>query len=102
MRLEEAGQAAPMVEMAMAQDQRIDRRQINAQKLDIVVEHIGSVGEVEQVALALAALLRSEVQREAPFAEQGTLELRPALQARLDDCDLRHFLLGNENVVLAI
>src|SRR5271163_637367 len=74
-RLQKPNQAADMIVMAMADDQRIDLTDIYLQQIEVVRVDIGCKAEVEQVVLDLLAPSRLEMQGEAPLALQ-----RPALR----------------------
>jgi hypothetical protein len=41
-----------VVEMPVAEDERVDRRDIDAEQFKVVVEYVGRVAEVEQDAAA--------------------------------------------------
>ena len=68
-RFEKADQTAPMVEMTVAEDQRIDRGRIDLHQFEIV--HVDVRGEaiIEHVAPRFRAFGRFDMQREAPFAQ---------------------------------
>ena len=93
--------AAKMVEMPVAEDERVDRRDIDAEQFKVVVEHVGRVAEVEQDAPGVRALGRGQVQRQAPLALQGpAVECgRRAYAFHTDPWRLR---TGDEDVVVCI
>jgi hypothetical protein len=68
--LEKTEQPAPMVEMTVAHDQRIDLGRIDLQELHVAVDGIGRPAEVEQEGLLLVAALRLDIKREPPLAVQ--------------------------------
>ena len=74
-RLQEPHQAADMIVMAMADDQRIDLTDIYLQQIEVVRVDIGCKAEVEQVVLDLLPPSRLQMQGEAPLTLQ-----RPALR----------------------
>ena len=74
-RLQKPHQAADVIVMAMADDQRIDLTDIYLQQIEVVRVDIGCKAEVEQVGLDLLAPSRLQMQGEAPLTLQ-----RPALR----------------------
>src|SRR3984893_7002108 len=83
LRLQEAEQTTEMIVMAMAQDQCVDRGDIDLQQLEIVGVDIGGEAEIQEVTPRLAALLRFDMQRQPPFAVH-----RPAFCSSRDPTSL--------------
>ncbi len=80
--VEEADEPAPMIEMAVAQDQRVDLLHVDAEQVHVPGQHLGRPAIVEQEGARLAATLGFKKQRQAPFAVQRPLGI--AGPARLD------------------
>src|SRR6185437_11527290 len=70
MPIEEAEQAAPMVEVAMAHDQRVDLLRIDLQQVHVAVDRLGRPTEVQEERALLLATMRLEIKRQSPFAVQ--------------------------------
>jgi hypothetical protein len=67
-RFEETDQSAIMVEVSMAEDQRIDSGRVDFHDLEVVGIDLGGEAEIQQIAPRFPAPLRFDVQRETPFA----------------------------------
>ena len=68
--LEEADQAAEVVKVTVARDERLRLRGIDLHDLHVVEERVRRVAEIEQDLARLPAHARFEREREAPFVMQ--------------------------------
>jgi hypothetical protein len=88
---QEAGEAAEMIVVTVAQDQRIDGGGIDPQETHIVDESLGCEPKVDQHRADLASALRFDVHGEAEFADDRLLRWlaaeRPTKALDLDVCD---------------
>ena len=69
-----------MIVMAVADDQRIEFRGIDADQLHVVDEDVGRVAVVQHQRALAARGLRFQPQRQAPFIVQGFAEIGAARQ----------------------
>ena len=67
-RFEKPDQAAVMVEMPVAEDQRIDPRRVDLHDLQVVGIGLGGEAKIQQIATCFHAPLGFDVQRQAPLA----------------------------------
>ena len=79
--LQEANEAAIVIDMPVADDHRLDLRRIDLEQIHIV-ENCRGVAEVEQDRAVLCAALRFQIQREAPFIVQHVARARAASGSR--------------------
>src|SRR5260370_8127649 len=101
--LQKTDQTTAVVAMPVSQDERVDSRGVDLQKLQIVEVHVWCEAEIQQISASLAALLGLNVQRESPLAAQSPALCRgrgPAA-SRLHG-KTRHFRAAQEDVVGAI
>src|SRR5579863_8648415 len=90
-----------MVEMAVAQDQPVERACVEIEEGEIAVEDLRRVAEIEEVLRGYAGALRLEMQREAPFAGQGRAFVAADMPCMLDP-DGGMLGVGDEAVVIGI
>ena len=69
--LDETLQAAEMIPVAVAQDEAVQARGIDAQQVEIAVEDLRGVAEIKQVLRPIVGAFRFQVQRKAPLRRQG-------------------------------
>ena len=81
--LEKSLQAAEVIEVAMADDQRVELARIDAGQFDIVEQSLGRIAEVEHDVALLARALRLQEQREPPLIVQAAAIVPPP-RRRLD------------------
>ncbi len=86
---QEADKTTQVVQVPVAQDQRVERRRVDLQQLQVVAEHIRSEAEVQQITAGFRTLGRNQMERQAPLAFQ-----RPAVECGRGthpfDPDTRH------------
>src|SRR5205823_899648 len=97
--LQEADKPAEMVVMPMTDDQRPDRRWVDAQDLHVVEQRLGRVTEIDHRPLRLAAEAGFDEKREAPLVVEDAREFATAGSLNLDAADL---LGRKEGVVSAV
>ena len=75
-------QAAVVVNVAVADDQRLDLARIDLQELDVVDQRRGRVAEVEHDGALLLLALRFQEQRQAPLIVQDVAGIGAAARPR--------------------
>ncbi len=100
-RFEKPDQPAVMVEMPVAEDQRVHLGRVDFQQLEIVGVNIGGEAEIQQIPPLLAASRRFDVQRQAPFAFER-LSLRRAAGVGAQHGEAGTFERLQEDVVLVV
>ena len=100
-RFEKPDQAAVMVEMPVAEDQRIDPRRVDLHDLEVVGVDLWGKAKVEQIAPLLAAARCFDVQCQAPLALER-LALRGGGKAGALDAETWAFQRLQKDVVLVV
>ena len=96
--VEEAEQAAEMIVMAVADDQRVEFRRIDADQFHVVQQHFGRIAVVQHQRALASRGLQFQPQRQAPFIMQRLAEIGASRRRRDRDAI---GLLGAEELVVA-
>ena len=75
-------QAAEMIVVPVADDQRLDLRRIDADQLHVVEQRFGRIAEVEHDRALLRGALRFQKQRQAPLVVEHVLDVGAASRPR--------------------
>jgi hypothetical protein len=86
-----------MVAVSVAQNEPVEPLGLDAEQTEIPQQHLGSVTEVQEILRRCTRIARFEMQRQAPFAGQGRVQI-VANAANMLDRDhrvrrLRHKLI---------
>jgi hypothetical protein len=98
--VEKAHQAAPMIEMAVADDERAHLAGIGFDELDVVEQRLGAVAIIEHDGPLLVVALRLQVKRQSPLIVQGPAEIRRPRRRR--DAHAVRLVRPEEQVVAAV
>ena len=97
--VEKSEQAAPMIEMAVAQDQRVDPGRVDLEQIHVAVDRLGRPTIIQQEGAFVVAALRLQQQRQPPFAVQRAQRLGGAAGL---GADAVHGLRPKEKVAGAV
>src|SRR3984957_16529149 len=99
MPVEKSKQTAPVIEMTMAQNQRVDLRRVDLEQVHVAVDGLRRPTIVKQERAFFVGALWLQQQRQSPFAVQRTQQIRGTTRLRPDAA---RFLRPEEDIAGAI